>query len=88
MTFEEISLEALLATRAQLVSEVRSRLDGTYKLFLSSFHALKPEWELIGFPTVRNPPRSPMEADESGTIANRNPQKYEDLLEDLGAMFR
>jgi hypothetical protein len=87
MTFDEISLDTLLATREQLVSEVRSRLDETSKFFLSSFHALKPDWELIDFPTIRNLAAVRWKLMNLERLQIENPEKYRDLLESLGAIF-
>jgi predicted nucleotidyltransferase component of viral defense system len=87
MTFDEISLDTLLATREQLISEVRSRLDETSKLFLSSFHALKPDWELMDFPTIHNLPAVRWKLMNLERLQIENPEKYRDLLESLGAIF-
>jgi hypothetical protein len=46
MTIDETSLETLLSTREQLVLEIRSGLGDTSKLFMRSFHMLKPDWAL------------------------------------------
>jgi predicted nucleotidyltransferase component of viral defense system len=56
MTSEETSLNVLLGTRDQLISEIHSRLDEPSKRFLLSFHALKPDWEFSGLPHMRNLP--------------------------------
>lgn len=50
MTVNEIPLDTLLATRERLISEIQSRArqDGP-KRFLTSFHALAPDWRSIGF---------------------------------------
>jgi predicted nucleotidyltransferase component of viral defense system len=87
MTLNEISLDKLLATREQLVTEVRSRLDETSKLFLSSFHALKPDWALIDFPTVRNLPAVRWKLMNLQRLQSDKPEKYQDLLESLDAIF-
>ena len=87
MTFDGISLDALLVTREQLVSEIRSRLDQTSELFLSSFHALKPNWELIDFSTVRNLPAVRWKLMNLERLQIENPEKYRDLLESLAAIF-
>lgn len=87
MTFNETFLDTLLATREQLVSDVRSRLDEPSRLFLRSFHALKPDWELIGFPTVRNLPAVRWKLMNLKRLQIENPENYRALLESLGAIF-
>jgi predicted nucleotidyltransferase component of viral defense system len=56
MTSEETSLAALVESREQLISGIRSRLDESSKRFLLSFHELKPEWNLLALPNARNLP--------------------------------
>ncbi|WP_263419886.1 nucleotidyl transferase AbiEii/AbiGii toxin family protein [Terriglobus albidus] len=88
MTVDEISLDDLLATREQLVFEIHSRLDEASQLFLSSFHTLNPNWELIDFPTVRNLPAVRWKLLNLERLQMENPEKYQELLENLAAMFR
>jgi hypothetical protein len=48
----ETSLDALIASREQLISEIRSHLVERSKRLLLSFHELKPDWELLGTPDM------------------------------------
>ena len=50
MTIDEVPLDTLLETRERLIGEIQSRArqDGP-KRFLTSFHALEPDWKSIGF---------------------------------------
>jgi hypothetical protein len=56
MTTDETSLDALVAAREQLVSEIRSRLNERSMRFLLSFHELNPDWALLGLPDAGNLP--------------------------------
>lgn len=87
MTVDETALDTLLATREQLISEVRASLDETSKLFLRSFHALRPDWELISFPTVRYLPAVQWKLMNLERLQIENPDKYQNLLASLDAML-
>ncbi len=52
MTEAEVPLEALLATREQLVGMVRSGFSKDDREFLLSFKARNPQWELLGLSHV------------------------------------
>src|SRR6185437_8738491 len=83
MTVSETSLEKLLATREQLVGEIRSRLDESSKLFLKSFHRLRPDWNLIGFPAIRNLPAIAWKLINLQRLQTENPKKYQAMLREL-----
>ena len=85
MTVRETSLEALLATREQLVAEIRSRLDETSKLFLRSFHTLKPAWNLISTPAIRNLPAIRWKLMNLERLQTENPEKYQAMLQEFDA---
>ena len=87
MTVRETSLEALLATREQLVAESRSRLDEPSKLFLKSFHTLKPAWNLISTPAIRNLPAIRWKLMNLERLQTENPEKYQTLLHELDAVL-
>jgi hypothetical protein len=75
MTVRETSLYMLLATIEQLVAEIRSRLDETSTFFLRSFHTLKPDWDLINSPTIRNLPAIRWKLMNLGRLQTENPGK-------------
>lgn len=85
MTVNETSLDTLLATREELVLEIRSGLDETSKLFMRSFHTLKPDWELIGSPTIRNLPSIRWKLMNLERLQIENPEKYQTMLQQLDA---
>ena len=83
MAVTEISLNALLATREQLVAEIRSRLDETSKLFIRAFHALRPDWKLIKSPAIRNLPAIRWKLVNLERLQIENPEKYQTILQQL-----
>jgi len=85
MTVRETSLEMLLATRKQLVAEIRSRLDETSKVFLRSFHTLTPDWNLIRSPTLRHLPAIRWKLMNLERLQIENPEKYQTILQQLDA---
>ena len=85
MTVRETSLEILLATREQLVAEIRSRLDETSKVFLRSFHTLTPDWNLIRSPTLRHLPAIRWKLMNLERLQIENPEKYQTILQQLDA---
>lgn len=87
MTVSETSLEILLATREQLVEEIRSRLDDPSKLFLRSFHRLRPNWDSISLPTIRNLPAIQWKLVNLERLNTDNPEKYQAMLRELDAIL-
>jgi predicted nucleotidyltransferase component of viral defense system len=87
MTSEEISLDVLLETRDQLISEIRSRLDEPSKRFLLSFHALKPDWELSGLPHIRNLPAIRWKLMNLQRLQAEQPEKYPAIIKSLELML-
>ena len=85
MPVGEISLDTLLATREQMVVEIRSRLDETSKLFLRSFHTLRPDWDLINSPTIRTLPAIRWKLMNLERLQTENPGKYQTMLQELDA---
>ena len=88
MTTDEASLDALVAAREQLISEIRSRLDERFMRFLLSFHELKPDWELLGLPDVANLPAIRRKLMNLALLQAKQPEKYRALIHDLGEMLR
>jgi predicted nucleotidyltransferase component of viral defense system len=85
MTVSETSLDMLFATREQLVTEIRSRLDEPSKLFMRSFHALEPDWEMIGSPTIGDLPAIRWKLMNLERLRTENPDKYQAMLQELDA---
>lgn len=87
MTVSETSLDILLATRGQLVTEIRSRLDEPSKLFLRSFHALEPDWEKIGSPAIGDLPAIRWKLMNLERLRTENTDKYQAMLQQLNAVL-
>jgi hypothetical protein len=87
MTVSETSLEKLLATREQLVEEIRSRLDESSKLFLKSFHRRRPDWDFTNSPTIRSLPAIRWKLMNLERLQTENPEKYEAMLQALDAVL-
>ncbi|SNT10675.1 Nucleotidyl transferase AbiEii toxin, Type IV TA system [Granulicella rosea] len=85
MTVRETSFEMLLATREQLVAEIRSHLDEKSKVFLRSFHTLTPDWNLIRSPTLRHLPAIRWKLMNLERLQIENPEKYQTILQQLEA---
>ena len=83
MTVSETSLKMLLEIREQLVAEIRSRLDETSKLFLKSFHALRPDWDLLSSPTICSLPAIRWKLMNLERLQTENPEKYQAMLQEL-----
>jgi predicted nucleotidyltransferase component of viral defense system len=83
MTVSESSLDKLLATREQLVEEIRSRLDESSKLFLKSFHTLNPDWNFISSPAIPNLPAIRWKLMNLERLQTENPEKYLAVLQEL-----
>jgi predicted nucleotidyltransferase component of viral defense system len=85
MTVDGTSLDTLLSTREQLVAEIRSLLDENSKLFLTSFHMLRPDWELTGSSTIRELPAIRWKLMNLERLQIENPEKYQTMLQKLDA---
>jgi predicted nucleotidyltransferase component of viral defense system len=85
MTVSETSLDMLLETRKHLVAEIHSRLDETSKLFLRSFHTLRPDWDFINSPNVRNLPAIRWKLMNLERLRTENLEKYQAMLQELDA---
>ena len=83
MTVSDTSLEMLLATREQLVAEIRARLDESSKLFLQSFHTLTTAWNLISPSTIRDLPAIRWKLMNLERLQTENPKKYRAMLQEL-----
>ena len=52
MTEDDISMEALVATHADLTRNLINNMSDDHKRFLASFYKRKPEWDLLGIDGV------------------------------------
>jgi predicted nucleotidyltransferase component of viral defense system len=85
MTVSETSLNMLLETREQLVAEIRSRMDEASKLFLKSFHMLRPDWDFINSLAIRSLPAIRWKLMNLERLQAENPEKYQAMLQELDA---
>lgn len=56
MTYEPVSLDALLATRERLLDELQAGLDDNEQRFLLSLAAGAPDWSLMGIDHLEHLP--------------------------------
>jgi predicted nucleotidyltransferase component of viral defense system len=87
MTMDETSLDTLLSTRERLIAKIHSLLDETSKLFLRSFHELKPDWNLISSPNIRNLPAVRWKLINLERLQTENPEKHRAMLQELDAVL-
>ncbi len=56
MTEEDLSLQALLEIRAQLIHKIKNELTSDEKKFLLSFKSKSPDWDLLGLKDIEKLP--------------------------------
>ena len=87
MTVHETSLPMLLAARERMIAEIHSRLDEPSRAFLQSFHTLRPNWEFLSSPAIRNLPAIRWKLVNLERLQTENPDKYQTLLRELDAVL-
>jgi len=87
MTTEETSLDVLIAARAQLISEIRSRLDERAMRFLLSLHELKPNWTLLETPDISNLPAIRWKLMNLALLQAKQPAKYRTMIHELETLL-
>jgi hypothetical protein len=87
MTTEETSLDVLIAARAQLISEIRSRLDERAMRFLLSFHELKLDWTLLATPDISNLPAIRWKLMNLALLQAKQPEKYRTMIHELETLL-
>lgn len=87
MTVADLSLDALLEAREQLVREVLGRASqGANRHFLTSFHHLMPDWDALGFEsTITDLPALRWKRLNLERLRSENPAKFDRQLQDLQA---
>jgi predicted nucleotidyltransferase component of viral defense system len=85
MTVADLSLDALLEAREQLVREVLGRASqGANRHFLGSFHQLSPDWDALGFEsTIADLPALRWKRLNLERLRSENPAKFDRQLQDL-----
>ncbi len=88
MTKTPVPLTDLIATREQLVADLRSRLDANAQEFLRGLHQGAPDFSLIGTPKADGLPAVRWKLQNIETLKSENPSKHEEQGEMLEALFR
>ena len=85
MTVADLSLNALLEAREQLVREVLGRASqGANRHFLTSFHHLTPDWDALGFEsTIADLPALRWKRLNLERLRSENPAKFDHQLQAL-----
>ena len=85
MTVADLSLDALLEAREQLVREILGRASQcANRHFLTSFHHLTPDWDALGFePTIADLPALRWKRLNLERLRSENPAKFDHQLQAL-----
>jgi hypothetical protein len=85
MTVADLSLDALLEAREQLVREILGRASqGANRQFLTSFHHLTPDWDALGFEsTIADLPALRWKRLNLERLRSENPAKFDHQLQAL-----
>jgi predicted nucleotidyltransferase component of viral defense system len=85
MTVADLSLDALLEAREQLVREILGRAShGADRHFLTSFHHLTPDWDALGFEsTIADLPALRWKRLNLERLRSENPAKFDHQLQAL-----
>lgn len=85
MTFEAVTLEALMAVRAEVAALQKDFTKKDYA-FLLSFKQGCPDWSLFDYPAAAELPAIRWKLHNIGRLAE-NPQKHSEQLARLGAVL-
>ena len=85
MTVADLSLDALLEAREQLVREILGRAsEAANRHFLTSFHLLTPDWDALGFEsTIADLPALRWKRLNLDRLRSENPAKFDHQLQAL-----
>lgn len=84
MTQDEVTLEALYATREELIARIVGKMPDAHRRFLLSFKAGEPDWALLGVPGADTLPAVRWKVDN---LAKLPDAKRAALLADLEKVF-
>jgi predicted nucleotidyltransferase component of viral defense system len=84
MTQDEVALEALYATREELIARIVGKMPDAHRRFLLSFKAGEPDWALLGVPGADSLPAVRWKVDN---LAKLPDAKRAALLADLETVF-
>lgn len=83
MTFEDVSLDELIQTRARLVTNIQQRLTGEAAQFLKRLVDAEPDFSLIGLPKAANLPAIRWKLQNLDALISKNPVKHRSQKEAL-----
>lgn len=83
MTKDTVGLDELIAVRARLVDEIRSRLDDAAQAFLLSLHDAEPDFDVIGLPQAADLPAVKWKLLNLQKLIADNPAKHAEQKEQL-----
>lgn len=83
MTTAPVSLETLLATRDQMISELQAGLDDNERQFLLSLVAVEPDWSLLGIAHLEHLPAIRWKLHNLTQLKKTNVKKFAEQEDEL-----
>jgi predicted nucleotidyltransferase component of viral defense system len=83
MTEQKVPIEALLAARERLLTEIHSSLDADEKAFLISLAAARPEWGKLGIPHLAQLPAIRWKLGHLQKLKEADPAKFQAQSQEL-----
>jgi len=83
MTAEPVGLDALLAVRERMISELQTGLDSNEREFLLSVARNAPDWSLLGIDHLEQLPAIRWKLANLDRLGKTNPKKFEAQAEEL-----
>jgi predicted nucleotidyltransferase component of viral defense system len=87
MTKDPVSLDALIAIRARLIDDIRSRLDGAAQAFLLSLQDAAPDFDAISLPQAADMPAVKWKLLNLEKLIAENPAKHAEQKAQLLALW-
>ncbi|WP_171173702.1 nucleotidyl transferase AbiEii/AbiGii toxin family protein [Ruegeria sp. HKCCD8929] len=87
MTSAPVPLDDLIETRAQLIDDVRAKLDERAKSFLLGLHDCEPDFDAIGHPDAANLPAVRWKLINLEKLKSQNAPKHAEQREELLELF-
>lgn len=83
MTADPVQLDALLATRDRMTTELQTGLDNSERQFLLSLVAGKPDWSLLGIAHLKHLPAIRWKLHNLKQLKNTNSKKFAEQEDEL-----
>ena len=87
MTKDPVRLDALVAVRAQLLDDIRARLDDAAQAFLLGLHDAEPDFDVIGLPQAADLPAVKWKLLNLQKLIADNPAKHAEQKAELFALW-